>query len=187
MKGSFIGKTLVSICAGLPVSFFTEILGDVAIVRTMPNTPALVGLGATGLYANDAVSATARDQVQALFNAGGIAQWVESEDLIDAVTAASGSGPAYFFALIESMIQGAVDLGLDRETATALVCQTAVGAAQMTLAEPATPGELRERVTSKGGTTAAALEHFDDAGFDRTIRGGMRAAYDRAKTLAQQS
>ncbi len=187
LQGQFDGKTLISICAGLPCAFFEGVLGDVAVVRAMPNTPALVGLGATGLFANGRVSAAGRDSAAALFNAGGLAAWVESEALIDAVTAASGSGPAYFFAMIEAMVQGAEALGLDTETATRLVCQTALGAAQMTLTGDASPGTLRERVTSKGGTTAAALERFEAGDFNATIQAGMQAAYDRAQVLAAQS
>lgn len=187
LAGQFAGKTLISICAGLPCAFFEGLLGDVAVVRAMPNTPALVGLGATGLYATAAVSDAGRGAADALFNAGGVARWVDSEALIDAVTAASGSGPAYFFALIEAMIQGATALGLDSDTAKQLVCQTALGAAQMTLSENASPTELRTRVTSKGGTTAAALERFEDGDFNATIQAGMQAAYARAQELAAQS
>lgn len=181
------GKVLVSLCAGLPVRFFTDLLGHIAVVRTMPNTPALVGAGATGLFANGQVSSAQRADVQALFEAGGLAVWVEDEALIDAVTATSGSGPAYFFGLIEHMIASAIELGLEPAVAKALVCQTALGAAKMAQQSEVEPGELRQRVTSKGGTTAAALEVFDEANFGSTVNRAMQAAAMRAKALADQA
>ena len=178
---------LISLCAGLPLSFFEGILGQAPMVRSMPNTPALVGAGATGLFANAQASAPVRQAAEQLFNAGGRSAWVEREGLLDAVTAASGSGPAYFFALIEHMIAAAVEQGLDPDTAKNLVCQTAFGAAKMTLESDVEPGVLRERVTSKGGTTAAALDSFAQGDFAGLVQRAMQAAHDRAQALGREA
>ena len=178
-------QMLVSLAAGLPVSLFESLCGPRAIVRSMPNTPSLVGAGATGLYANEHTSAEQRAQAEALFSASGLARWVPDESLIDAVTAASGSGVAYIFAMIEHMVAGAERLGLDAETARDLVAQTVMGAAKMTQESDESPATLRTRVTSKGGTTAQALAYFDQHGFDALVSGAMQAAYDRAQELAK--
>lgn len=180
-------KPLISLCAGLPLRFFEGIVGEAPMIRTMPNTPALVGQGATGLYANTRASAELRSTAEQIFNAGGRSAWVDDEALLDAVTAASGSGPAYFFALIEHMIAAGIELGLDPETAKSLVCQTALGAATMTLESTDEPGVLRQRVTSKGGTTAAALAVFESGEFDRLVKDAMQAACDRAQALGREA
>lgn len=181
----FANQMIVSLAAGLPISLFESLCGPRAVVRSMPNTPSLVGAGATGLYANHLTTPEQREFAQRMFSASGLACWVESEALIDAVTAASGSGVAYVFAMIEHMVSGAEKLGLDPETAKALVAQTVLGAAKMTQTSDEDPGVLRERVTSKGGTTAQALAHFETQGFEALVHGAMQAAYDRAVELAR--
>lgn len=182
---NFGNQMIVSLAAGLPISLFESLCGPRAIVRTMPNTPLLVGQGATGLFANAATTAEQRTAAESLFSQAGLACWVESEALIDAVTAASGSGVAYMFAMVEAMMQGAQDLGLDSQDARALIAQTMLGAATMVQASDDEVSTLRERVTSKGGTTAQALAHFQAHDLAGIIQGGMRAAYDRAGELAR--
>src|SRR5699024_10640572 len=130
--------------------------GEAAIVRAMPNTPALVQTGATALYANAQVSAAQRDLAESLLRAAGVVCWLDEERLMDAVTAVSGSGPAYFFLLIELMEAAAVRLGLPPQTAQLLTQQTALGAAKMALESHDDAATLRRRVTSPGGTTEAA-------------------------------
>ena len=181
----FNQQMIISLAAGLPVSLFESLCGPRAIVRSMPNTPSLVGQGATGLFANSATSAGQRELAQSVFQASGLARWVDNEQLIDAVTAASGSGVAYMFGMIEHMISGATALGLDEAAARDLIAQTMLGAATMTQRSDEPVGVLRERVTSKGGTTAQALAHFEEHHWQETIHGAMRAAYDRAGELAR--
>ncbi|MGB0965776.1 MAG: pyrroline-5-carboxylate reductase [Litorivicinus sp.] len=180
----FDHQMIVSLAAGLPVALFESLCGPRAVVRSMPNTPSLVGQGATGLFANAATTSEQRHQAEAIFSASGLARWVDQEKLIDAVTAASGSGVAYMFAMIEHMIQGAQELGLDEACARDLIAQTMLGAACMTQQSDEPVSLLRERVTSKGGTTAQALAYFQDQGLAEVIQGGMRAAYTRAGELA---
>ena len=177
---------VISIAAGVQVRNIHEWLGrDGAIVRTMPNTPALVGEGATALYANEHVGDEGRRRADAILSAVGITVWVEDEGLLDAVTALSGSGPAYFFLLMELMERNGVALGLDRETAKALTLQTALGAARVALASGEAPGVLRERVTSAGGTTEQALKRLSEGGMDRLFAEALRAARDRSVELGR--
>lgn len=182
---TFDNQMIVSLAAGLPIALFEELCGPRAVVRTMPNTPLLVGAGATGLFANAATTDAQRDAAEALFSGAGLACWVDSESLIDAVTAASGSGVAYMFAFVEAMMEGAVALGLDAQDARALIAQTMLGAAKMVQNTDDEVGTLRERVTSKGGTTAQALAHFQDHHLEQIVKGAMQAAYDRAGELAR--
>ncbi len=177
----------VSIAAGLRTAAIQRWLGhEVALVRCMPNTPALIQCGATALYANDAVSETRKQLADSILRAAGITTWVEQEELLDAVTALSGSGPAYFFLLMEAMQNTGTELGLDRETAIRLTLQTALGAARMASESGVAADELRARVTSKGGTTAAAIASFEQAGFHYNVSKALHAAYDRSRELANE-
>ena len=178
---------VISIAAGIGTPSIQSWLGTRAqIVRAMPNTPALIGLGATGLFADTKVSNQLRDVATQLMNAVGKTVWLETEAQMDAVTATSGSGPAYFFLLIEAMQQASIELGLAPDTARELVLQTALGAATMARQSDKTAAELRIGVTSPGGTTQAALEVFNDAQFGALVAKAMSAATDRGLTLSQQ-
>ena len=157
-----------------------------AIVRCMPNTPALVQTGATGLFANAHVSASQKTQADALLQAIGIVNWVAAEAQLDAVTALSGSGPAYFFLVMEAMQAAGEALGLDAETARSLTLQTALGAARMAIESDVDAAELRRRFTSPGGTTAAALSVFEEAGLRQLFLQALTAADERSKTLASE-
>ncbi|MBL8322217.1 MAG: pyrroline-5-carboxylate reductase, partial [Acinetobacter sp.] len=156
------------------------------IVRVMPNTPALVQTGAHGLFANEAVTAQDRELASQVLASTGLTIWVNSEAQIDAVTAVSGSGPAYFFYMMESMIRAGKNLGLDEKVATALTLQTALGAAQMAITSASSPAELRRNVTSPNGTTQAAIEVFDHAHISQNIQAALAAAQKRSQELAQE-
>jgi pyrroline-5-carboxylate reductase len=157
---------------------------DTAIVRTMPNTPALVQSGATALFANPAVSEEQRNLAESVMRAVGLTLWVDDEDLMDAVTALSGSGPAYFFLFMEALQDAGTDLGLPVETARLLTLQTAFGAAKMALESTEDAAALRQRVTSPGGTTECALDYLRQHGFEETVLGALRAAAERSHELA---
>jgi pyrroline-5-carboxylate reductase len=177
---------VISIAAGIKVNKIAAALGDLAIIRVMPNTPALIGAGASALYAN-AKAQPQLDKALAIFAAVGKAVVVEDEGLIDAVTAVSGSGPAYFFLLMEAMAQAGVELGLPEAVAKDLVLQTAKGAGLLA-AEADKGGEspavLRRKVTSPGGTTEAALKVFTARGFAGLVTDALTAARDRSKELS---
>lgn len=176
---------IISIAAGINIhSLQTWLGGNMSIVRAMPNTPALVQAGATGLYANDFVSAAQKQQAHTILAAVGLSVWVEQESLIDSVTAVSGSGPAYFFYVMEAMIAAGQQLGLDEKTARALTLQTALGAAQMAIAADETPVQLRQRVTSKGGTTEQAIAVFDAANIQQTFYQALNACAAHGQKLA---
>ena len=175
---------VISIAAGIGIASLCEWLGgDIAIGRCMPNTPALVQLGASGLYANAQVSTQQREQAQAILAAVGIALWLDSEEQIDAVTAVSGSGPAYFFLLMEAMITAGEKLGLAPEISQALTLQTALGAAQMAITSDVDVAELRKRVTSPGGTTERAIAHFETNGLREIVEGALQAAALRSHEM----
>lgn len=177
----------ISIAAGIRTGAITRWLGqDAALVRCMPNTPALIRCGATALFANKAVSPAQRNLADDILRAAGITTWVDQEDLLDVVTALSGSGPAYFFLLMEAMQRSAVDLGLDQQTANQLTLQTALGAARMANESGLDPKELRARVTSKGGTTAAAISSFEHSNFHYNVSQALQAAHDRSRELAEE-
>ncbi len=177
----------VSIAAGLRTDAIARWLGqEAALVRCMPNTPALIGCGATALYANDAVSEAQKQLADEILRAAGITTWVQQEELLDVVTALSGSGPAYFFLLMEAMQNSAVELGLDQETANRLTLQTALGAARMASESGVAAEELRARVTSRGGTTAAAVASFEQNGFHYNVSKALRSAYERSRELADE-
>lgn len=178
---------VISIAAGIPCASLERWLGGpLPVVRAMPNTPALVQTGATGLFANDRVSAGQRASAESILGAVGLALWVDSEPLIDAVTAVSGSGPAYFFYVMEAMMTAGRELGLDEKTARALTLQTALGAAQMAITADVGPDELRRRVTSPGGTTERAIATFDEAGLRDIFARALAACAARGGELAAQ-
>ncbi|MBT2371838.1 pyrroline-5-carboxylate reductase [Pseudomonas fluorescens] len=179
-------QLVVSIAAGITCASMKNWLGAQPIVRCMPNTPALLRQGVSGLYATAEVTAEQRDQAQELLSAVGIALWLEEEQQLDAVTAVSGSGPAYFFLLIEAMTAAGVKLGLPRETAEQLTLQTALGAAHMAAGSDVDAAELRRRVTSPGGTTQAAIESFQAGGFEALVEKALGAAAHRSAEMAEQ-
>jgi pyrroline-5-carboxylate reductase len=182
-------KTLVvSIAAGINQHSLSQWLGaDTAIVRCMPNTPALVLTGATALHANTKVTAEQRNLAENILRSVGIALWVKDESELDAVTAVSGSGPAYYFLLMEAMEKAALELGLSEVTARLLVQQTALGAAKIALESPESPEQLRKRVTSPGGTTQRAIETFEQGGFTELVSKALHAARDRSIEMSKQS
>ena len=178
---------IVSIAAGIRIDQLDVWLGGaMAIVRCMPNTPALIGAGAAGACANARVIAAQRALAQNILSAAGSVAWIEEEALMDTVTALSGSGPAYFFLLVEALIDASVAQGLPRDTATALATQTCLGAGRMLREDGAAPAELRRRVTSPGGTTHAALESFAASGFDAIVARAVAAATARGRELSAQ-
>ncbi len=182
-----LAPLFVSVAAGVRASSMQAWLpAGTAVIRCMPNTPALLGLGATGLFATEECSEQQRRQANDLLDSAGATLWVDKENLLDAVTAVSGSGPAYFFYLIEQMSAAAQELGLDAESAETLAIETAFGAASMARTRELPPGQLRENVTSKGGTTAAALQVFDARDTPAIVREAMQAAHDRAVELGDQ-
>ncbi|NND66253.1 MAG: pyrroline-5-carboxylate reductase [Halioglobus sp.] len=178
---------IISIAAGITIASMAARLGDAAaIVRCMPNTPALLGCGASGLYANSNTTDAQRHHAEQILAAVGITRWVKNESDLDAVTALSGSGPAYFFLFMEAMIDAGVELGLDRDVATELTLQTGLGAARMAQENNVDLVELRRRVTSPGGTTERAVASFEDNGQRDIVRKAMRAAADRAAEMARE-
>lgn len=179
---------VVSIAAGISQYSLGQWLGaDTAIVRCMPNTPALVQTGATALHANANVTVEQRNLAENIMRAVGIALWVEDEGELDAVTAVSGSGPAYYFLLMEAMEKAALELGLCEVTARLLVQQTALGAAKIALESSESPEQLRKRVTSPGGTTQRAVETFEQGGFAALVSKALHAARDRSIEMSKQS
>ena len=177
---------VVSIAAGVRSSDIEQWLGgNIAVVRTMPNTPALVQTGATALYANPRVTEDQRDMAESIMRAVGLTLWVDDEALLDAVTALSGSGPAYFFRIMEALETAGVELGLSREAAHLLTLQTALGAAKMALESEESIATLRKRVTSPGGTTEQGLQVMNENNIDRLFSEVLKAARDRSAELAK--
>lgn len=179
-------QLVVSIAAGITCASMNNWLGAQPIVRCMPNTPALLRQGVSGLYATTEVSAEQRQQAEELLSAVGIALWLEEEQQLDAVTAVSGSGPAYFFLLIEAMTAAGVKLGLPADIAAQLTVQTALGAAHMAVASDVDAAELRRRVTSPAGTTEAAIKSFQAGGFEALVEKALGAAAHRSAEMAEQ-
>ena len=178
---------VVSIAAGVRLAQLERLLGDShAIVRCMPNTPALVGAGASGLCANRNVDATQRTLAERLLAAAGVVRWIDDEAQMDTVTALSGSGPAYFFLLVEAMEEAAVELGLPRDTARALAAQTCLGAGRMLAVGGESAAELRQRVTSPHGTTDAALSTFESENFRAIVQRAMAAAERRGAAMSAE-
>ena len=186
LAGKLRHQLVVSIAAGIRLEDLCRWLdGHTRLVRVMPNTPALIGEGMAGLFARPEVSAEERKGAESILGAVGKTVWVEDEALIDPVTAVSGSGPAYVFYFIEALEKAGVELGLAPEAARALAIQTFVGAAKLAAESPEAPGVLRERVTSKGGTTEAALKVFAAEDLAGRIGKALKAASDRGAELGQ--
>ena len=178
---------VITVAAGIPMAAIHAWVGArLPLVRAMPNTPALIGAGATGLYCGTDVTPEQRQLAERILGAVGIVQWVEKEELIDVVTALSGSGPAYFFLMMEGLIQAAVELGLTPAQARALTVQTALGAARMAGAGTDDPAELRRQVTSPGGTTEQAVRVLEESGLKETLIRAVRAARQRSEELARK-
>ncbi len=178
---------VISVAAGVTTASLARWLGEgVAVVRAMPNTPALVGAGATALYATARVSRAQRERAEAVLRAVGLVLWVEEEALLDAVTALSGSGPAYCFLVMEAMEAAGRALGLEAEQARLLTLQTAYGAAKMALESEEPPETLRRRVTSPGGTTERALAVLEARGLRQAFAEALAAACARSRELAAE-
>jgi len=178
-------QLIISIAAGVTIDAIRASLGPgQPVIRTMPNTPALIGKGVTGLFAGPGCTGSHRQAAEAVVAAAGASVWVEEEDLINVVTALSGSGPAYYFLLTEALREAGVALGLKREVAGKLALHTAHGAGAMAMQSELDVRQLREVVTTPGGTTQAALEVFEAAGFRDLVTAALRAATERGRELA---
>lgn len=178
---------VLSIAAGITTHALANWLGaGTAIVRSMPNTPALIRRGTSALFANDAVSPAQRSLADTIMGAVGQVHWLADESLMDAVTALSGSGPAYIFRLIEALEAAGTRLGLAPALARALALETAAGAAELAAGSAFTPAELRAQVTSKGGTTERALAALEDGGLGELFASALLAARDRSRSLAEE-
>jgi pyrroline-5-carboxylate reductase len=179
---------VISVAAGIRSTNLSGWIGpDVPLVRCMPNRPALIGAGATGLYADATVGAAERALAEQVLASTGLVVWVDEEGDLDLVTALSGSGPAYFFRLAELMAEAAIAQGLDADVARRLAAQTLAGAGLLVASETAPDlGRMRAEVASKGGTTEAALNRFDALGFAGTVAAAMESAAVRSQELAEQ-
>jgi len=183
----FVSNALhLSVMAGIRSDAIVGATGAARVVRTMPNTPALVGQGMTGLFARDAVDAAGRAQVESVLAPTGQLMWVAREDDLDAVTALSGSGPAYVFYFVEAMMEAAVQMGLTAAQGKTLALTTFAGATALAQASPEAPSVLRERVTSKGGTTYAALSSLEASGVKAAFVTALKAAQQRARELGDE-
>lgn len=181
------GTTVVSVAAGIRTDALRAWLGpEVEIVRCMPNTPALLRCGVTGLYAPQGTSPESRALAERILAAVGATCWLDDETLLDAVTALSGSGPAYYFLLTEALRDAGRDLGLDAATAKLLAERTLIGAGRMAESAGKDVAELRANVTSKGGTTEAAVAHLERHGLRQLLAGALKAAADRSRELGAQ-
>ena len=177
----------ISIAAGVKSTDINRWLNNnQAIVRCMPNTPALLQCGATGLFANELVTDSQKQQAEKIMQAVGIAIWVDSEEQLNAVTAVSGSGPAYFFLMMEAMQQAGEKLGLTADVTQQLVLQTALGAARMAIESDSSPAELRQKVTSRGGTTEQAILSLQSANYQQIVLDALTAANNRSISLADE-
>jgi pyrroline-5-carboxylate reductase len=180
-------QLVISVAAGLSTDLLSSMLGGYSnIVRAMPNTPSMIQMGATGLYGTDNISAEQKELATAVMEASGLVMWVDDEEHMHAVTAVSGSAPAYMFYFIESMVEKGIALGLDTEQASALALQTMIGAAKMAMNSEDTPAELRRKVTSPNGTTQAAVESMQANEIGRQIGEAMQACYDRSQALSEE-
>lgn len=186
LGSSLENQLIVSIAAGIPLSSLEKWLGtSLPIIRCMPNTPVLVGEGMFGLLANGNVDTKHRQRIESVFESAGKVLWFDSDREIDAVTALSGSGPAYFFRFTEALIEAGKEIGLSSEAAKELALQTCVGAAKMLRNEDQSPTQLRENVTSKGGTTEAALDAMQAENVPANIIRAVHAAFERSIELSQ--
>lgn len=187
VASSIAGKLVISIAAGIRSTDLSRWLnGHDNIVRAMPNTPSLVQAGVAGLYAMPGVSGVDRDRAEALLHSVGEVVWVDEEQVIDAVTAVSGSGPAYVFYFIEALEQAACDLGLSAEAARILSLHTFSGAAKLALGSADAPASLRAKVTSKGGTTERALSTLEQTQVKQQIVDAVKQAAQRARELGDE-
>lgn len=178
---------IISIAAGIDCASLSRWLGEnLAIVRCMPNTPSLVRAGASGLFANSLTDSAQKAAAHVIMSAVGIAEWLDDEAQLEAVTAVSGSGPAYFFLVMEAMIDAGVELGLERDCAVDLTLQTALGAAQLARSSDVGVAELRRRVMSPGGTTEAAIKSFEQDELRAIFLRAMSASAERASSLAKE-
>jgi pyrroline-5-carboxylate reductase len=185
LKEKLAGKLFISVAAGISCERIKALLNvDVAIIRCMPNTPSLYGKGVSGLYSSGA-NESQRALADYLMQATGLVIWVDEQTKIDAITAISGSGPAYFFMFMEAMVDKARQLGFDEATARQLVQHTASGATTMVEHSDSSIAQLRQNVTSKGGTTAAALATYTERGLPAMVDAAMQAAFDRAQQMAK--
>jgi len=177
---------VISVMAGINEASIEHWLGrQLPLVRTMPNTPVMVQSGAIGLHANRAATDSHRNLAEEILRAGGLTRWVDNEQDLDAVTAVSGSGPAYFFLFMEALEKAGIEQGLEAEAARLLSIQTALGAARMAVESDESPQQLRERVTSPGGTTERALAAFAEGGLEALVSRAVAAARQRAGELSQ--
>lgn len=187
IKGDLRGKLFISVAAGISSESINTWLGQgQAIVRCMPNTPSLVQLGASGLFANNSVTPQQKQIAEQILSAVGIALWVEDEEQLHAITAVSGSGPAYYFLFMEAMIAAGIKQGLSPEVATQMTLQTAKGAAEMAIQSEHAPAELRRRVTSPNGTTEQAILNFQKEQLDGIVERSMEACAKRSVEMAKE-
>lgn len=185
LKDAWGTQLVISIAAGIGTDSLKNWLGEsVKLVRAMPNTPAMIQMGATGLFATAGVTDVNKKLAEQVMSATGLVLWVNDEELLHAVTAVSGSAPAYFFYLIENMIKAGESFGLSNQQATALAMQTALGSAQMALTSHDSPTELRRKVTSPNGTTQAAIEVMDKQHMNQIIHDAMQACVTRSQELS---
>lgn len=186
LRGCIEASQLVlSIVAGIKIDTISRGLAHDRIIRTMPNTPAQIGIGFTGWAATPAVTREQRERSKSILRAMGKEIYFDNEEYLDMVTAVSGSGPAYVFLFAECFIDAAVKIGLSSEQAQEMVLQTISGAAELMQKSGKSPAELRRNVASKGGTTERALNVFEEAGLSRIISNAVKAAYERAKELGK--
>jgi pyrroline-5-carboxylate reductase len=179
-------KLIISIAAGINLDSIINWLGSsAAVVRVMPNTPALIQAGAAALYANEHTSESQKNIAEAMMRSVGTAIWLDSEEQMDAVTALSGSGPAYYFYFMEAIEKAAIEMGLSEEHARLLTIETAVGASKMALLSSSDPAELRKQVTSPGGTTEQAINTFTQGKLDELVQKAMDAAKQRSIELSE--
>ncbi|MEN8710854.1 MAG: pyrroline-5-carboxylate reductase [Arenicellales bacterium] len=179
--------SIISIAAGVrSVDLEQWLGGELAIVRVMPNTPALVRAGASGLYANHRVSNEQKNQAESIMRSVGITVWLENESQMDIVTALSGSGPAYIFKVIEAMEEAATLAGLARETSRLLAIETVLGAAKLAVESEDSPAELRQKVTSPGGTTEQGLKQLEQGGIEQLFQSTINAAVDRSREMGDE-
>jgi pyrroline-5-carboxylate reductase len=182
-----INPAIISIAAGIQIRHISTWLDkDLAIARVMPNTPSLLRAGAAGMFANAHISTQQRKEIQEIMLSVGTASWVKTESHIDAVTALSGSGPAYFFLFVELIEKAATDLGLDKQIIHELAVQTVLGSAKMMSESDLSPAELRKQVTSPGGTTESALNKLMDGQLEGLINNALQAAHQRSVELASE-
>ena len=191
LKGTLTSQVVISIAAGVDTSSLAFWLGSDAtpyknVVRTMPNTPALIRAGISGLYAANGVSVEGRRIAESLLAAVGKTVWFDDESMLDAVTAVSGSGPAYVFYFIEALEEAALELGFNSEAARVFATQTFLGGAQLASSTSESPGVLRARVTSKNGTTERAIETFEAHALKRAFINGVKAACTRSRELGRE-